>query len=105
MSAFHPLRTCGRRCTMYAVATHAMIRRTERGLVAAAFTALAVASFEAVSFYKGEYPGWWIGLLGAPPAIALTLYRSTRARLLAWLLLSLLGALVSVAVDMALWFA
>jgi hypothetical protein len=87
------------------VATHATIGRTQRGLVAAAFTALAVAAFEAVSFYEGSYPGWWIGLLGAPPAIALTLYKSTGARLLAWLLLSLLGALVFVAVDVALWFA
>jgi hypothetical protein len=88
------------------VATHATIGgRTQRGLAAAALTALVVAAFEAVSFYKGAYPGWWIGLLGAPPAIALTLYKSTRTRLLAWLLLSLLGALVSVAVDVALWFA
>jgi hypothetical protein len=86
------------------VATHVTISRTQRGLVAAAFTAIAVASFEAVSFYKGAYPGWWIGLLGAPPAIAWALYRSTRSRLFAWLLLSLLGGLVSVAVDVALWF-
>jgi hypothetical protein len=87
------------------VATQGTIRRTQRALFASALTALAVAAFEAVSFYKGEYPGWWIGLLGAPPAIALTFYRSTMARLFAWLLLSLFGAFVSIVVDVVLWFA
>ena len=87
------------------MATHAAVSQTRRGLSAAVFTALAIAPFEAVSFYKGEYPGWWIGLLVAPPAISLTLYDSTRTRLLAWILLSLLGVLVSVAVDAVLWFA
>ena len=84
--------------------TRATIGQTQRGLLAAVFTAIAVAPFEAVSYYKGAYPGWWIGLLGAPPAIALTLYSSVKARLLAWLLLSLLGILVFVAVDVVLWF-
>jgi hypothetical protein len=87
------------------VANHGTVSQTQLVLVAAAFTALAVAPFEAVSFYKGAYPGWWIGLLCAPPAIALTFYSSTRARLLAWVFLSLLGALVFVAVDVVLWFA
>jgi hypothetical protein len=87
------------------VAAHATISQSQRSLVAVALTALAVAPFEAVSFYKGAYPGWWIGLLGAPPVIALTFYNSTRAKLLAWLLLSLLGAVVFVAVDVVLWFA
>lgn len=87
------------------MAIQATVSQTQRGLLAATLTAFAVAACEAVSFYKGEYPGWWIGLLAGPPAIALTFYRSTRARLFAWLLLSLLGAFVSVAVDVALWFA
>ena len=100
-----PIADIGTALQNMSVATHATARQTQRGLIAAVFTVLAVAPFEAVSFYKGAYPGWWIGLLCAPPAIALTFYSSTKARLLAWVLLSLLAAVVFVAVDVALWFA
>ena len=77
---------------------------TQRALLAAVLTAFAVAPFEAVSFYKGEYPGWWIGVFGAPLAVTLTFYSSVRARLVAWLLLTLLSILVVVTVIVGLWY-
>jgi len=90
---------------MRAVAVLATISPTKRALLAAILTAIAVTPFEAVSFYKGAYPGWWIGMFGAPLAVALTFYNSMRARLLAWLLLSLLSVLLVIAVIIGLWNA
>jgi hypothetical protein len=87
------------------MATRAITSRSQRGFLAAVLVAVAVAPFEVASFFKGEYPGWWIGLIVAPAAIALTFYRSTRTRLAAWLLLSLLAVFVSVTVDVVLWFS
>jgi hypothetical protein len=87
------------------VAVLATISPTQRALLAAVLTAIAVAPFEAVSFYKGAYPGWWIGVFGAPLVVALIFYSSMRARLLAWLLLTLLSVLVVVAVNVGLWYA
>ena len=87
------------------VAVLATIRPAQRAFLAAILTAVAVAPFEVVSFYKGAYPGWWIGVLGAPLVVALTFYRSVKERLLAWLLLTVVSALTVFAVIVGLWYA
>lgn len=86
------------------MAVLATISPGQRALLAAALTAITVAPFEAVSYYKGSYPGWWIGVFGAPLAVALIFYSSMKARFLAFLLLTLFSVFVVVAVIVGLWY-
>jgi hypothetical protein len=80
-------------------------RSSKCALVAALLTILFVAPFEIVSFYRGEYPGYYIGVLGVPLIIALIAFSTVRGRIIAWVLLTAVSLLTSLSVMIALWFA
>ena len=62
-----------------------------------------IAPFEIVSFYQGTYPGYEVGVFGVPAAMALIAYKPLKARLFAWLLLTLLSVLTVFAAIVGLW--
>ena len=75
----------------------------QRAVAAACLTALLVAPFEAVSFFRGWFPGYDIAVFGTPAAIAVIFYGRMKERLLAWALLTLVSLLSVVAVIIGLW--
>src|SRR6266496_6716468 len=77
---------------------------SSRTIFAAAITALIVACLEALSFYRGLFPGYYVGVVGVPVAFALVSYHSTKSRVIAWLLLTILSVATIASVDVALWF-
>lgn len=77
----------------------------QRAVTAACLTALLVAPFELVSIYRGWFPGYDIAVFGIPLTFALFFYGRMKARLVAWVLLTLVSLLsiVTVIVGWSYW--
>lgn len=82
----------------------AISSRRHRAAIAAVLTMIVAISFAAASFYVGWFPGYDVGIFGGPLVLALLLYRSVKARILAWLLLTCLAVLSVIATIVGLWF-